>query len=412
MSLLRRINGHGRLRGRYRHHHSDLELLEVRRVLDSVVVFNELMYHPAEGDVRGEWVELKNLLSVDVDLSGWSLQGGVDYAFPEGSVIPADGYALVVANPPAWPQGTSTLTVGPFEGALNNAGDNIQLRNNSDRVMDEIHYDDRGDWPVSADGGGSSLAKQDAYWTSRDPKNWSTSYKLRGTPGAANSPSVDLTPQATQVLATNSKWRYRSDGLDLGTAWRMPAFDDSDWPISDAIFSAGEAQAGPDEIRLIPLDATGDGEIRGDASYTHAIDFGSADAGAVVNGVQLPSVTAATIAKASNLQWNHSSGIRTQGTATATTPIDGPLAELFNDYLSNSLNLADGSAQLTLTGLMPGVALLDAVIWSSGRLGAAQRHADFCSWRPIAVHVIKSERSQHPTTGRAICGGVRIPSRE
>ena len=35
------------------------ECLEPRLALDSTVVFNEVMYHPAEVDGAGEWIELE-----------------------------------------------------------------------------------------------------------------------------------------------------------------------------------------------------------------------------------------------------------------------------------------------------------------------------------------------------------------
>src|SRR5215211_7359443 len=40
---------------------------------DSVVVFNEIMYHPATDEPALEWVELHNQNAVDVDLSDWRL---------------------------------------------------------------------------------------------------------------------------------------------------------------------------------------------------------------------------------------------------------------------------------------------------------------------------------------------------
>src|SRR5437016_113810 len=45
---------------------------------DSVVVFNEIMYHPATNEPALEWVELYDQNSVDVDLSGWRIAGGID----------------------------------------------------------------------------------------------------------------------------------------------------------------------------------------------------------------------------------------------------------------------------------------------------------------------------------------------
>ena len=51
---------------------------------DSVVVFNEINYHP-KADTGTEWVELRNLMGVNVDLSGWRLSGGVEFTFASGT---------------------------------------------------------------------------------------------------------------------------------------------------------------------------------------------------------------------------------------------------------------------------------------------------------------------------------------
>ena len=69
--------------------------------VDSVVTFNEIHYHPADSQKAGEWMELKNQNSVDVDLSGWRLDGGVDYVFPAGTVMRGGKYLVIAANPPA-----------------------------------------------------------------------------------------------------------------------------------------------------------------------------------------------------------------------------------------------------------------------------------------------------------------------
>src|SRR5688500_1662373 len=41
--------------------------------VDSVVTFNEVHYNPTPAQTTGEWIELKNQNTVDVDLSGWRL---------------------------------------------------------------------------------------------------------------------------------------------------------------------------------------------------------------------------------------------------------------------------------------------------------------------------------------------------
>ncbi len=58
---------------------------------DGVIVFNEIMYHPPVNEAAMEWVELFNQNSVDVDLSGWSVGKGIEFSFPEGTVIRGGG---------------------------------------------------------------------------------------------------------------------------------------------------------------------------------------------------------------------------------------------------------------------------------------------------------------------------------
>src|ERR1035441_5620745 len=103
---------------------------------DSVVVFNEVMYHPLTNETAMEWVELRNQMAVDVDISNWSLQKGVQFKFPEGTVIPDGGY-LVVALSPADLMAATGLTnvLGPFTGRLSNSGETLELWNNNNRSV-------------------------------------------------------------------------------------------------------------------------------------------------------------------------------------------------------------------------------------------------------------------------------------
>jgi hypothetical protein len=58
---------------------------------DSVVTINEIHYHPALTG-EAEWVELHNQMVVRVDVSGWSFTEGIDFTFPEGSVMEPGDY--------------------------------------------------------------------------------------------------------------------------------------------------------------------------------------------------------------------------------------------------------------------------------------------------------------------------------
>lgn len=153
---------------------------------DTVVVFNELHYHPTEGNDL-EYIELYNQHSVDIDLSGWRLSGGIDFDLPARTILKGGDYLVIAANPAALRAVTGPLRIlGPFEGSLENKGERIRLRNNNDRIMDEVEYNDREPWPVGADGSGASLAKISADTKGELGTEWAASRDLGGTPGTAN----------------------------------------------------------------------------------------------------------------------------------------------------------------------------------------------------------------------------------
>src|SRR5687768_13009550 len=185
--------------------------------VDSVVVFNEINYHPTTNEAAQEWIELHNQMAVDIDLSAWSISGDVDYTFAEGTIIRGGGY-LVIASDPAALRATTLVTniLGPFSGRLNNSTGNLELRDRNDRLMDEMEYRDRGKWPVAADGSGATLAKPNQDATSGPPENWTSSILARGTPGERNFPAPPR-PRHTALVPFTALWRYESSGTDLGT---------------------------------------------------------------------------------------------------------------------------------------------------------------------------------------------------
>lgn len=173
---------------------------------DSVVVFNEIHYHPDTAEATREYIELHNQMAVDVDMSGWRISGGVDYTFPPHTILLGRGH-LVVALDPA---GVATAygatgAFGPWSGRLSNSGENLKLRDNNNRIMDELDYGTNGKWPLGADGAGPSLSKIQPNGASDDPTNWTTSLQQGGTPGEQNfaTPGAPFIPPSGLV----SWWR-------------------------------------------------------------------------------------------------------------------------------------------------------------------------------------------------------------
>ena len=252
---------------------------------DAVVVFNEIHYNPPGAGSAGEWIELFNMMGVNVDLSDWRIAGGVDYSIPVGTVIPASGH-LVIAKTP----GNIPGALGPFTGALNNSGDTLRLLDNNDRAMDELTYGSKGEWPVAPDGSGATLAKRDPFSGSARAENWAASAQTGGTPDAANFPPPPP-PVTTRVISQSSTWKYNQTAQAAG--WQNPAFNDTAWSSGQAGFQFGNPQIYMDPPPSAPggiwsvLAWTNDATsgVSSAKSYTHKIGFNHAGAYTAINGV-------------------------------------------------------------------------------------------------------------------------------
>lgn len=177
---------------------------------------------------------------MNVDISGWQLEGGVNYTFPPGTVINGRAF-IVIAQNPAWLPGVSAQ--GPWTGKLDNGGEEVRLVNNSDRVMDRITYSDDGDWPVGADGGGATLARKDQTSADSGPAAWAPSNQLGGTPGGSNFLDADSTPALTKpVLIDAANWKYDDTNTAPPANWKDPGFTDTAWSTGRALFYNGPAQ--------------------------------------------------------------------------------------------------------------------------------------------------------------------------
>ena len=124
---------------------------------DSVVVFNEIQYHPAAAG-SPEWIELHNTADIPVPVGGWRLAGAVRYEIPEGTQIPEGGYLVIARNAGTFAAKFPDVPVlGDFSGSLSNRGEELFLIDEDGSPADRVYYRDGFPWPGDADGGGSSL---------------------------------------------------------------------------------------------------------------------------------------------------------------------------------------------------------------------------------------------------------------
>ena len=152
------------------------------------LVISEIMYHPpARPDAKDlQFIEIFNALPTPEDLTGYRLAGDVNYVFPSGTSIPGRGF-LVVAKNPGQLQEVYNLAVvlGPFEGqsSLPTNRGTVRLRNRAGAVFLEVNYSSNTPWPVRADGAGHSLVLAWPSLGEGNPKAWSASDGIGGSPG-------------------------------------------------------------------------------------------------------------------------------------------------------------------------------------------------------------------------------------
>jgi len=146
------------------------------------LVISEIMYHPTNPAL--EFVELFNTRAEPENLSGYCLDGSIQYTFPPGTVIPAGAFLVVALDPTALAGAHGIGPVlGPWTGRLPNDRGRIQLRHRTGAVFLEVEYRDNPPWPVAADGAGLSLVLARPSLGERDPAAWSASEWPGGSPG-------------------------------------------------------------------------------------------------------------------------------------------------------------------------------------------------------------------------------------
>jgi hypothetical protein len=257
--------------------------------LSGRAVINEIMFHPLQvvnqpEEFGAEFIELLNIGTAPVDLSGWRFSKGVGgFTIPEGTLLAGGGFLVVAANVDFFEtyHPNVDLFVAGWPGRLANSEDTIELVDREGVLIDQVTYSDEGEWAVRelgpvdhshrgwqwsdlTDGGGRSLELINPALPNEYGQNWAASKANGGTAGRANSmAATDVAPFILDVIHTPVIPRpidrvtvtarlvdERTTGLNVALYYRIdgqPAFiqrtmvDDGahgDGLANDGIFSA------------------------------------------------------------------------------------------------------------------------------------------------------------------------------
>lgn len=153
------------------------------------VVINEIMYNPPDGSDH-EYLELYNPNNYAIDISGWKIDG-IGLTIPQGTVLPSNGYGLVVKNDVAFREhyGGGKFIISEYDGKLANEGETISLLRTDNSLASRVSYKPgTSGWAGSPNGQGYSLELIRANANPELAACWAPSAGLNGTPGNTNSP--------------------------------------------------------------------------------------------------------------------------------------------------------------------------------------------------------------------------------
>jgi len=243
------------------------------------VVITEIMYHPYHPspgveDIDAEYIELFNRGIDPVNLSGWRIINGVNFAFPNVT-LGAGEYLVVAADVDTFKAHYPSISnvVGGWVGRLSNSSEAIEILDDAGVQIDSVRYADNGDWAVRElgpedythrgwvwsnqhDGGGSSLELINAGMPNEFGKNWAASEINGGTPGAVNSVTDnDIAPLILEAI----HWPI-IPGSDDPVTISARILDESAAGITAALHYRRDGEAGFDTLTMLDDGQHGDGD--------------------------------------------------------------------------------------------------------------------------------------------------------
>jgi hypothetical protein len=166
------------------------------------IVINEIFADesPVVGLPESEFVELFNNGPTAVDLSGWTFTDGTSSVatLPTFTLLP-DSFVILcaIADQADYAAFGTALGLSSFP-SLNQGGDNLEIYDASNTLIDFVYYEDSWYRDTEKDDGGWSIERIDPEFACLNAENWRASEDTSGgTPGRENSVKgtfIDLVP--------------------------------------------------------------------------------------------------------------------------------------------------------------------------------------------------------------------------
>ena len=146
------------------------------------------------------------------------------------------------------PVAPGTPVFGPWDGALDNAGETVRLRRPGDPeptgevpyiLAEKVNYRPTAPWPERPQGSGRSLERTTLYAYGSDPANWRFSESSFGTPGDAPAGKVHMVINKQVIHSGTGRVRWSTiPGETYSVEYRDSLLTD-DWTPLQTVVATG-----------------------------------------------------------------------------------------------------------------------------------------------------------------------------
>jgi len=157
------------------------------------ITFSEINYRSIVNWDAGDWVELHNYGTVDVDISGWVLRDSANNSFtiPDSTVLAQNEYLVLCEDTAKFVLYNNSVNnyMGPFNFGISSSGEKLRLFDADNQLYLSLSFTGDSLWPSAANGYGPTLELLDPYNNLSSYYNWFAGC-FGGSPGAGFTPCI------------------------------------------------------------------------------------------------------------------------------------------------------------------------------------------------------------------------------
>lgn len=184
----------------------------------------EIYFQAPKSTPISEFLELVYNGKNTLDVSGWRLDKGVRFTFPDNTILKPGRPVLVVRDATAFARAFKTdgTVLGAFDGGLKRRGERLRIVDANDKTITDVHYATAAPWPAAVADGSDSLQRIDLHRDVDDPVNWTAAEPSPGK--AVDSVTPETFPLSLYQISHIPEAPFPGKPTVV-TAWLAPGAD-------------------------------------------------------------------------------------------------------------------------------------------------------------------------------------------